>query len=85
MQAQVQDEAGMVDDYEDGGGSDPRLLGYRGIKLLGSNTLPTKSYVPIPDQNETVKREINNVIDNFEKTFVSYINSNFGTFTEKDV
>lgn len=85
IQAQVQDEAGMVDDYDDGRGTDARSVGYKSVKLMGSNYIPTKSYVHISDQHETVKREIIDLIDNFERTFVSYINSNFGTFTEKDV
>ena len=75
----------MVEDYGDGFASDPRSQGFKSVKLLGSGTLPTKSYLPISDQHETVKREITDLIDNFEKTFMSFINSHFGTFTEKDV
>ena len=75
----------MVDDYDDGRGTDARSVGYKSLKLMGKDYMPTKGYIQISDQNETVKRDIVEIIENFEKTFVGFINSNFGTFTENDV
>ena len=48
----------MVDDYDDGRGTDARSVGYKSLKLMGKDYMPTKGYIQISDQNETVKRDI---------------------------
>ena len=59
-------------------------MGHQSMNLLARKA-PSKYPVVMGDPNETVKREISDLIDNFQKTFICYINENYGSFTEADV
>ena len=37
------------------------------------------------NQNDRLMSDVQVILENFEKTFISYINANFKTFTENDV
>ena len=37
------------------------------------------------EKNEVIKGEIRDLVDNFEKVLMTYINENYRSFTEKDI
>ena len=63
----------------------PGYIGAASLKMLSKTPGPTKYYPQVNNTNEVVKREITELIDNFERTFIGYINKNYNSFTENDV
>ena len=47
--------------------------------------MPTVKNTYMENHNDQVLSDITNLIENFEKVFVSYINENYRSFTERDL
>ena len=51
-------------------------------QLLGA--IPAVDQRP-QDHNDQIQKDIVNLIENFERVFVAYINENYRSFTERDL
>lgn len=49
------------------------------------NQLPPVKNTYMENHNDKVLSDITNLIENFEKVFVAYINENYRSFTERDL
>ena len=62
--------------------------GDKSTKILGLLDEPVKSEYQAATEgahNDLINRDVMNIMENFERVFVSYINDNYRSFTEKDL